>query len=536
MPPFEPQRRATSREHVSRIDRGYYKRVSRLRTARAWLITAGVIAAIGWCAWGALDPVRHHAPGPVITAHARWERDCQACHVPFEPIKDDTFLSSDQTRSTMDAKCEACHRAAAHHPLQVVAQTGECASCHIDHRGRAADISRVDDRTCTSCHADITAHRIVEATGTAAGVVVPSTVTAPITRFDDEHHPSFASLEKDPGKLKFSHGRHMTAGLVFGGPSKTQPQTYATLSEADRARLMPAGVAVDDLVQLSCASCHEFAPGLPPDDIRQVTALLTASKPGAYALPVSFERHCVACHKLPYEPDGAGGSLPHGLDAEATRRFLLAALLEKSPSTGAALDAPVPPRALPANRPPPSPPLETLRGALRQKLDASRSFTRGSCGKCHEVDDVKLAGENLLGKPEGAGGARGETEIWFRVPPTMVPDVWLAKARFDHGPHRSFECRLCHEAAYASSRSSVTSAVAALSPLDNERVMIAGRESCTACHAPVGFDAAGKTVGGARFDCVECHGYHGLGPHHGPVTQAAGVEATAPLRLTGPRR
>lgn len=220
----------------------------------------------------------------------------------------------------------------------------------------------------------------------------------------------------------------------------------------------------------------------------------------------------------------------------STRRFILAALLEKSPSAGAALDAPAPQRALPANRPPASPPLETLRVELRQKLDASRSFTRGSCGKCHEVDDVELPGESLLGGAEGAGGARGKAEIWFRVPPTRVPDVWLTKARFDHGPHRSFECRLCHEQAYPSSPLGATAAVAALSPLDNDRVMIAGRESCTVCHAPAGYDTAGKTVGGARFDCVECHGYHGLGPHHAPAAHAVGFDAATPLGLTGPRR
>ncbi|MFM8577655.1 MAG: cytochrome c3 family protein, partial [Planctomycetaceae bacterium] len=39
------------------------------------------------------------------------------------------------------------------------------------------------------------------------------------------------------------------------------------------------------------------------------------------------------------------------------------------------------------------------------------------------------------------------------------------------------------------------------------------RDSCTACHAPSAVDREGKLVGGVRFDCVECHGYHGLGSH-----------------------
>jgi hypothetical protein len=518
--------RATSREQVSRIDRGYYARRSRLQSRRTWLVTAGLITAAGWCAWGAIDPLSHHAPGAVAAAHARWERDCDACHVPFSPIKDDTWLSTERTRAAMDAKCEACHRGAAHHPLQIAAEVGSCASCHVDHRGREADIARVADRTCTACHADISAHRLA---GTSEAAVAPSAVTGPITRFDDEHHPPFASLAKDPGRLKFSHGRHMTAGLTFGGPSKSPPMTYAMLAEADRIRAMPATASEGDLVQLSCGSCHEFATSLPPDDIRQMTALLTASKPGAYALPVSFERHCVACHALPYEPDDAKKSMPHGLDAEAMRRFILTAMLEKSPSARAALDAPLPPKTLPANRPQASPPAATMRAELRSAVDSSRSFARGMCGKCHDVADAELPAATLLEDPGAADRGAAGTETWFRVPPVGVPDVWLTKARFDHGPHRGFDCRLCHEAAYPA-------ATPGLFPLDNERVMIAGRESCTACHAPPGFDAAGKTIGGARFDCVECHGYHGLGPHHAVSPHATGPGDPAAVGVAGPGR
>jgi hypothetical protein len=527
MEPSDTLRRPTSREQVSRIDRGYYTRKSPMRSWRTWLTAAGLLAAVGWCAWGAIDPQRHHSPGAVAAVHAKWERDCEACHVPLSPIKDDTWLSTEATRTAMDAKCEACHRAAAHHPLQLASEVGSCASCHADHRGREADLARVADRTCTSCHADIASHRLASAAAT------PSAVTTPITRFDDEHHPAFASLAKDPGRLKFSHGRHMTAGLTFGGPSKSPPMTYAMLAEADRGRFLPNGAAEGDLVQLSCGSCHEFATSLPPDDVRQMTALLTASKPGAYSLPVSYGRHCAACHALPYEPEVPDRVMPHGLDAEGMRRFLVTAALEGAASGRAALDAAVPPRPLPANSPRPIPAVETLRGEIRATLDASRTFTRGVCGKCHDVEDATIPVAGLL---EGGGENRSET--WFRVPPTGVPDVWLVKARFSHVPHRGFDCRDCHSAAYpaatvgtVSTGVTVEASAADMpgSPLDNDRVMIAGRESCTACHAPAGFDAHGKPVGGVRFDCVECHGYHGLGPHHSAAEHAI-RDATGPRR------
>ena len=139
MQPRDDRSPATSRQLVARIDRGYYTRPSPLRWWRGWLAGAGLLVAVGWCAWGLLDPARHHAPGPVAAPHARWERDCQACHIPFTPIKDDAFLTTSLTRTGVDAKCEACHKAAIHHPLQLVAEAGSCASCHADiaaHRRR----------------------------------------------------------------------------------------------------------------------------------------------------------------------------------------------------------------------------------------------------------------------------------------------------------------------------------------------------------------------------------------------------------------
>jgi hypothetical protein len=526
-----PPGRTTSREHVSRIDRTYFQRPSRFQVTRRWLIVAGLAAAVAWCGWAALDASLHVAPGPVHAAHAKWEKDCSACHVPFSPIKNDTWLSTAATRHVMDAKCESCHRGPAHHPLQMAAEVGSCASCHADHRGRTADISRVADQTCTACHADIAAHRLADAG------LEPSRVSTPITRFDAEHHPPFASLAADPGRLKFSHGRHMRAGLSFADAAapdagraggRAGPWTYAMLPTGDRGRYQPAGSREQDLVQLDCGSCHEFGASLAAGDTRTVSGRLAAAAPGAYPLPVHFERHCAACHTLPVEGVADGGSgleipptrpdavVPHGLDATALARAIESRYLKDVIAAEGRLLDEQPRRPLPtarggeANE-------QRVRSLLLEKVDAAASFTRGTCGKCHDVRDAAVPDAAGLLTAGVGGGPR-----WFEVLPTAVPDIWLSKARFNHRAHQAYSCRECHAAAYGDEAGQPSVG----SPLDNSIVMIAGRDSCTACHAPAGSDPhTGKPVGGARFDCVECHGYHGLGPHAAPaaaaVTQAA---------------
>ncbi|NBV44276.1 MAG: hypothetical protein EBR86_01200 [Planctomycetia bacterium] len=525
--------RATSRGQVSRIDRGYYGRRSPLQRARGWLVLAGLAAGVAWVAWGAIDQPRHHAPGPVAAVHARWERECSACHEPFELIKDGKFYSSPTSHPGADARCEECHADVAarpHHPLQNIDEVGSCGSCHQDHRGRDADIVRVADRTCTHCHADIGAHRISGGEG-----VEPVPATQAVSAFAVGRHPPFRSLDKDPGRLKFSHGRHMLPGLSFAsanaeGPPRGTQWTYAMLPAADRSRYQAAGDSDDTPVQLDCTSCHEFG-ATGSDDLRAVSGLLTGAAPGAYALPIEFDRHCAACHQLPYtglpaDPPGAtdaaaaGGApaavLPHGLSAGALRRFLeSAALGDALRADPALLDQPpaVPP--LPSIRDA-DPSTTAIRGLVDERLARGRTFARATCEKCHATADVTLPAATSLLPAMAEHGA--DDTGWFAVEPALVPAVWLTKARFNHQPHRNLprpadrhECSECHAAAFPDD--ATRAAGIAGQVLDNSKVMIAGLESCTTCHAPAGRDSEGRSVGGVRHDCVECHGYHGLGPH-----------------------
>ena len=104
-------------------------------------------------------------PGPVADSHAEIEDDCVICH-----IEDDTV--------TQDALCGACHVEVAadieastgFHGRSPDARAQDCAMCHGEHEGRAADIVGIDipafnhaftdfalrgahtGLACTSCH------------------------------------------------------------------------------------------------------------------------------------------------------------------------------------------------------------------------------------------------------------------------------------------------------------------------------------------------------------------------------------------------
>jgi hypothetical protein len=107
------------------------------------------------------------SPGPVTGFHAMFEHDCRSCHQP-DPQRSGYWLPAS------DAACLKCHKAAAHEPPAFHAamaksspsgtdpatlMASNCVACHVEHQGREQDISRVRDRACVQCHADLTKHR-----------------------------------------------------------------------------------------------------------------------------------------------------------------------------------------------------------------------------------------------------------------------------------------------------------------------------------------------------------------------------------------
>jgi len=130
-------------------------------TRRRKMILVGIAAAVLLLAFTLLDFQFGRAgfvqSGPLSSAHSALEQDCMACHDGFGSVRSEN--------------CSSCHeRFAAEHGTYTFAahylyhsdKTARltkadlemaCVACHVEHSGRGAPISRVDDSRCVGCHA-----------------------------------------------------------------------------------------------------------------------------------------------------------------------------------------------------------------------------------------------------------------------------------------------------------------------------------------------------------------------------------------------
>lgn len=219
---------------------------------RWWLIglVAGAVILVLALADLRLRQGRVLSNGPLSSGHAAFEKDCATCHDPY--------------RDVTAEKCSACHekfgdrlgvftfdshylyRSNDFRRLERSEKESPCFSCHLEHLGRHAAITRVGDRECRVCH-----------------------------EFDSfgRGHPEFrfaADEIPDAADLHFPHIHHVREVMKVG-----------RLSDVERA----------------CLYCHNPRPD------------------GKRFEPISFDRHCDACHltaatatpRLPIAADGRIG-------------------------------------------------------------------------------------------------------------------------------------------------------------------------------------------------------------------------------------
>jgi hypothetical protein len=90
----------------------------------------------------AIEWQRMIMPGPLVKAHAHLEKDCASCHQAFEVDLQRSLCLVCHERVAADLKTgKGFH---ARHPL---AASGQCMSCHPDHKGREADVRGLSDAT-----------------------------------------------------------------------------------------------------------------------------------------------------------------------------------------------------------------------------------------------------------------------------------------------------------------------------------------------------------------------------------------------------
>jgi hypothetical protein len=512
----------TSKKRTVRIPLDYYKRPDqfarwrRLLTVVAVVVAAALVAGLGWDFW---SPGRQNqrmrrlaSHGPLTRAHASWELECEACHLPFRPIGLATWIApvlGDSRQS--DQRCQACHSGGLHHSRQQPLELA-CASCHHDHQGRDASLVRPGDQHCTQCHSGLSAHTQGEQ---------QAAVAERVTRFDTnpDHHPDFRTTRgTDPGRLAFDHARHLTPGMATDrfGPV----QTLALIPEADRPRYQKYARGAEGRIQLDCAACHELA----RDDPAGPAPSPPPRKAPAYMLPVTYQNHCRACHPLTFDPAAPALAVEHHLQPADVHAFLsqiyTAEYLKENP---ALLRERIPPSPVPGR--PETPQRSEARAAIERKVAAAEKVLFGAkkCAECHQYQAEGGTPVAVLDHWDPAAPVR--------VVPPAVPVVWWRSAAFTHSAHRAVGCRDCHERAYPDSPSASH---------QSKDILLPGIKDCARCHAPRGSGTGRDGVtGGAGFDCIECHRYHNgdaalLGLAPAPPAPAARLSLEQFLRGTAP--
>jgi hypothetical protein len=236
--------------------RRYFRRSTRVESSWILLSLAALGVAAMWLGgslWLRPAEARRYSPGDVSQPHVAWESDCSACHRPYSASNVDAAKWLDVEGRWRDFQCAKCHGDAAHSPH--IKDNGsfrnDCGDCHHDHSGRMFSLTKISDRHCTKCHANLAYH----------DVRVPH-VKTDIVDFASSH-PEFRKLKGDYKRtFKFNHAVHLTPGLPVRGKDTTY-ESLGTFAEAylAAARAKNATVAPTDKVQLTCASCHAMDAG-----------------------------------------------------------------------------------------------------------------------------------------------------------------------------------------------------------------------------------------------------------------------------------
>lgn len=417
----------TAKSLAQRIDLEYFKRPHPFRRWKFLLSLALPAAAAVWVV--AATVAGYHKPysaGPMSPAHSFAGKRCEVCHA-----TNAGFFG----RKVKDEACKSCHDGPVHQARQTF--TPSCASCHIEHRGTAR-LAEVSDRLCTQCHGDLHArdgHARYETR---------------VVNFNSAH-PEFAPLRagKDPGTVKLDHEVHLKAGLK--GPHGA--------------------------VQMACADCHR-----PPADARPwpyaAASLQPVASAGsdplapqptrAYMAPVSYEKHCAACHLLNFDRRFSE-SVPHK-EPKAVHEFVVTKLTEYIAAHPEAVhQVEVPVKRIPEVRIEARPARDAADWVGMRVAEAEQLLWRKTCKECHTLK---------------FGGVLPE------VPKAQITVRWLPHSVFSHEPHRMLDCAACHTQAPKSKETS--------------DLLLPSIATCRQCHA----SQQATPTDAAQARCSECHQYH----------------------------
>lgn len=446
-------------------------------------------------------------PGAVIAGHAKVEQECSRCHDRAD-------------RHAQAALCQACHEAVAtdisrqigfHGRVPGISST-QCSACHTEHKGRGADIVKLDRATFPHSRTDFPlqgAHATVacgdcHATGRKSREAPTSCVDC--HRKDEPHE---GRLGRDCGscheasgwdRVRFDHaktsfalsGKHATVACDachLGNRYRGTPAQCASCHAPDDVHAGSRGAA--------CGDCHQVSgwTGARYEHLR-ITGFALA---GAHA-----QVDCRGCHKSaslkdPLPRDCAGC---HRSDEPHATRFGNRCEQCHGPTAW-----------LPATFDHARDGEFELRGA-HAKIDCDTCHTGvvarqklgTECSGCHQAQDVH-------------GGRLGQD-----CAQCHGVETWRGRLQFDHdftafplvGLHVAVPCFACHaSAAYKDAPQGCIDCHAA----DDRHKGSLGRE-CESCHNASGWNlwqfdhdkATRFPLTGAHAEAA-CAGCHKQAPH-----------------------
>jgi len=540
-----PPPRYSTKVRAKRIALQYFQRLHPFRRWKLVLsIAAPALAALWVVVAAGRNDERLYLGGPVSTAHAMFESECRLCHGPGLADGAGAGQTSLATAAATapagfflhvaDRACSACHAGPAHHANETF--TPRCASCHVEHLGRAV-LVQIADRHCVQCHADLRTkdgtppvfHRTVPVLGRHPEFAVSVREGDKTTRVRLDQ----AAELRDTAQMKLNHAKHLKVNLK--GVEDLQKQHGAT-----------AIVPVKDGAQIACTFCHR------PDER------------GQYMQPLAYDKHCMVCHPLDFDARFPDTTVPHtkpavvhaflrgtlsdafeqcqaipaGDPGKAVReRCVELELAKAAPGTdaprgmrrGSAAEVETPPadtprggrlqgRGQPEAAPAPAP--DTPRGGrlrgrgAEEETPPPADTPRGGRLRERGAEEQAPAADAPRGRRTGGDAPATAPASWVatqlatiepglfkqrceychtlkregdalpEVVSPAIPPRWLPHARFDHGAHRMIGCAECHKAAAST---------------ETKDVLMPSIATCRECHQP---------RVGARTGCVECHRYH----------------------------
>ncbi len=361
-------------------------------------------------------------------------QNCGACHVAGNSGPNQMLHAALRAQpGILDFKQLACARAA-----EPTAMDAACLKCHAGknfHQPTAPLVS------CTFCHAEHHGKMMAATTeancifchGELAKMACGSNQVQVIHHFATDH-PQFRFITEklsDPDTLKFNHALHLTGATI--------PR-------------LPGGESLD------CAFCHQ------------------PNAAGEFMKPVAFEKNCRVCHALQFDPETPQLQLPHG-SAEFVSAYL---------------------RSLPK---------QYLVLATQQKVVDANEFVqqklaglRAQFGSGDELEKRIFLSTATAGPATQIGTVSGATRSLFpgcaychavklvagvpQITSPVMPERWLAHAKFNHAKHTSVACAQCHDVVHSRATADI---------------LLPPKETCATCHSP---------RGGVVDACTECHTYH----------------------------